>query len=130
MAERSGDWIKQAERDLESAKSQTREQFHEWACFISQQAAEKACKAVLQSWGAEAWGHSISSLIKGMATRIEVPNDIQNAGRNLDRYYIPSRYPNGFDSGTPADYFTEEDAEHAITDSERILRFCKDLLAR
>ena len=130
MAERSEDWLKQAERDLESAKAQARDEFYEWACFISQQAAEKACKAVFQNWGAEAWGHSISSLIKGMKTKCHISEEISDAARNLDRHYIPSRYPNGFDSGIPADYFTGEDAENAISDSERILRFCKNLLAR
>jgi len=52
MAERSADWIKQAIRDLESAKAQKLDGFYEWTCFISQQASEKALKAVLQRMGA------------------------------------------------------------------------------
>jgi len=39
MAERSADWIKQAMRDLESAKAQKLDGFYEWTCFISQQAS-------------------------------------------------------------------------------------------
>lgn len=56
MPERSSDWLKQALRDLESAKVQKQNNFFEWACFISQQAAEKAIKAVYQKLGAESWG--------------------------------------------------------------------------
>jgi HEPN domain-containing protein len=36
--DRSGDWLRQAERDLESARLILRGGFYEWACFISQQA--------------------------------------------------------------------------------------------
>lgn len=48
MAERSGDRIRQARRDLESARAQERDGFFEWSCFIAQQAAEKAVKTALQ----------------------------------------------------------------------------------
>ena len=32
--------------------------------------------------------------------------------------------PNGFESGSPYEYFTREDAEHAIVYSRRILEVC------
>lgn len=48
MIERSRDWMKQAERDLENAKYEMKGSFYEWVCFLSQQAAEKAIKAVFQ----------------------------------------------------------------------------------
>lgn len=57
MPERSTDWIKQAERDIESARAQMKDEFFEWSCFIAQQGAEKAVKAVYQKIGGEAWGH-------------------------------------------------------------------------
>lgn len=46
------------------------------------------------------------------------------SAKNLDRHYIPSRYPDSFGSGTPADYYTAEDAERAIRDAKEILEFC------
>ena len=64
MPERSGDWIRQAKRDLESAKSQLENGFFEWACFIAQQATEKAVKAVYQKFGAEALGPFCDGFIK------------------------------------------------------------------
>ena len=76
MAERSADWIRQTRRDLESAKAQTTAGFYEWACFISQQASEKALKAVLQHLGAEAWGHSIIGLLQALRETLDVPEGL------------------------------------------------------
>jgi HEPN domain-containing protein len=129
MAERSADWIRQAMRDLESARAQQTSGFFEWACFIAQQAAEKAAKAVYQKLGAEAWGHSTTDLLRGLQERLAVPKDLLDVARRLDRFYIPARYPNGWASGIPADYLTEKDTTDAIGDSEKIVRFCADLLA-
>jgi len=127
--ERSKDWIKQAERDLESAQAQKEDRFYEWSAFISQQAAEKAIKAVFQKLGIEAWGHSLAELLKGLKEEIEVPEEILNSGRYLDRFYIPTRYPNGWPAGAPFEYIIEEDAENALIHSEKIIRFCKDILS-
>ena len=64
MVERSADWMKQAERDLENAKYELKGGFYEWSCFLCQQAAEKAVKAIYQKLGAEAFGHSVAGLLK------------------------------------------------------------------
>ncbi|MCY4374965.1 MAG: HEPN domain-containing protein [Spirochaetaceae bacterium] len=128
MAERSADWFRQARRDLDSARAQVASGFCEWACFISQQASEKALKAVLQKLGGEAWGHSIVDLLRTLRERVDAPDELHASAVNLDRYYIPARCPNGWASGSPADYFTEEDANAAICHSA-ILRFCDRVLA-
>ncbi|HXF71174.1 MAG TPA: HEPN domain-containing protein [Actinomycetota bacterium] len=129
MAERSRDWIAQARRDLEAARAQTEAGFHEWACFAAQQAAEKAAKAVYERLGGVAWGHSVGELLEGLRERTEVPDELVAAGRRLDRFYVPTRYPHGWESGSPGQYYTGEDAERAIRDSGEILRFCEGLLA-
>ncbi|MCS6768154.1 MAG: HEPN domain-containing protein [Candidatus Nitrosocaldus sp.] len=54
--ERSRDWLRQAEHDLEHARSDLERGFYDWACFSAKQAAEKAVKAVFQSMNNEAWG--------------------------------------------------------------------------
>jgi HEPN domain-containing protein len=46
--------------------------------------------------------------------------------KRLDKHYIPTRYPNGFDTGAPTDYYTDEEAERAIAEGGRILDFCRD----
>ncbi len=121
------DWLKQSERDLEHAKSSKDGGFYEWACFSAQQAAEKALKAVYLYNNEEAWGHSVLNLIKGLKS---ATIDLEEKAAKLDRYYIPTRYANSFESGAPMDYFFKEDAEEAIRYAEEIIRFCKDLLGK
>lgn len=119
----------QARRDLAMARQARDTGFFEWACFISQQAAEKAIKAVYQRSGAVAWGHSVLDLLEGLRQRYEIPADLFKIARSLDRNYIPARYPDGFAVVKPADYFAQEDADDAVSGAERIIQFCDGLLA-
>lgn len=48
MPERSKDWMDEAQGDLDHARNDTKSGFHNWACFSSQQAAEKGIKAVFR----------------------------------------------------------------------------------
>jgi len=129
MPERSTDWIGQAERDLQMAEKAASSGFPEWSCFLAQQAAEKALKAVYQKAGGVAWGHSVADLLQGLLQKYAVPESLEKAARGLDRWYVQARYPNGFPKGKPGDYIDLEDAENAITGARRILQFCEGLLA-
>ena len=130
MAIRSKDWLRQARRDLEHARHDAADGFYEWGCFSAQQAAEKAVKALYQHLGGEAWGHALKRLLEELPPDAGVTPELVDAGRILDRFYIPTRYPNGFDDGIPADYYTAADCETAIGCAETILRFCADRLSR
>jgi HEPN domain-containing protein len=129
MPERSRDWIEQAARDLQGARWLAEGGFFEWTCFIAQQGAEKAVKAAYQKLGGDAWGHSVAMLLVGLRERAHVPEDLVACGRLLDRFYIPARYPNSWDEGSPKDYHSREDADHALRCGEEIVRFCQGLLA-
>jgi HEPN domain-containing protein len=59
-----------------------------------------------------------------LSTHLDVTPDLVDAARILDRFYIPTRYPNGFDDGKPADYYTQKDSQQAIDCAETIVRFC------
>ena len=126
MASRARDWFNQGQRDLEHARHDLKAGFHEWACFSSQQSAEKALKGTYQHLAGEAWGHSVKSLLEGLPADVSVTEELVDCGRTLDRFYIPTRYPNGFDDGKPADYYTATDSQQAIGCAEAILRFCED----
>jgi HEPN domain-containing protein len=130
MVERAKDWLAQADRDLDNAQYNSQGEYYEWACFVAQQAAEKALKAIYQSRGGEAWGHSLVSLVRGLAEKLELPADLLQHARDLDRYYIAARYPNGWAEGAPKDMYSERDAAHAIACAQAILRFSHGLLAR
>src|SRR5438270_13915491 len=97
--ERSRDWMFQAEGDLDHARISLEHAAYDWASFASQQAAEKATKAVLNRLGAEAWGHSVTDLLGGLSGQIEVPEALMDSAQELDKAYITSRYPDALPSG-------------------------------
>jgi HEPN domain-containing protein len=51
-ANRSRDWFKQALHDRQAAQQNADIGIHDWACFMAQQSAEKALKALVQYGGA------------------------------------------------------------------------------
>lgn len=128
MADRSGDWLAQAQRDLNHAVDASDHRHFEWACFSAQQGAEKAVKAVYLHLHGEGWGHSVLKLLQGLADKADVSEALLDAARTLDRHYIPTRYPNGFDQGFPGEYYGKNESEEAIRHARTIVGFCEDLL--
>ena len=102
---RAADWLRQAERDLGFAETGAGAGYHEGAAFYAQQSAEKAVKALIQFLHGGVRGHSITEMLRQMPESIEVTPSLLNAAQELDKVYVTSRYPNGFTSATPADYF-------------------------
>jgi len=129
MAQRTADWIQQAERDLKAGRWSLKGSFYEWACFNCHQAAEKAIKALYQHFHMDAWGHSASKLMSELPKNARPPRKLIEKATYLDRYYIPTRYPNDLPSGAPMSYFTEKDAKEAISYAEEIIRYCKDKIS-
>jgi HEPN domain-containing protein len=127
--ERSADWMDQARGDLAHARHDAGGGFDDWACFSAQQAAEKAVKAVFQKLGSEAWGRSVADLLDELGRSRTVPQELREAALELDKTYIPARYPNAHVSGTPRNRYTRTEADRMLGHAERIVRFCEDLLA-
>lgn len=125
MGNRYLDWFRQAEADLRHARNALKDEDFEWSCFAAQQAAEKAVKAVFQKLGMEAWGHTLTALIGNFPSSIQTPSHLIDYAKMLDKHYIPTRYPNGFDSGAPTDFYTKQEAQNAIQYAEEILEFCR-----
>lgn len=127
---RSADWLDEATGDLEHARADMLGGFHNWACFSAQQAGEKAIKAVFQGMGAEAWGHSVADLLKELAKKHPLPEELLDAALELDKAYIPTRYPNAHPSGSPRSRYTKEEARRLIEYAESILKLCSDILSQ
>ncbi len=66
----------------------------------------------------DAWGHGTKALLE------HLPYDDRMAciedAKLLDKFYIPTRYPNGLPEGIPHDYFTRKEAEEAVEAASRI----------
>lgn len=108
-----------------------REGFPAQACFTSQQAAEKALKAILYLSGARfVPGHSLVELLERAAGRTDGLLHLQDSARQLDQYYIPTRYPNGLPGGIPAEVFTGSQAEDAVDRARAFIEAARALLSR
>jgi len=110
-------WLTQARDKFEDAEELRKRTRFYLALFHFQQATEKAFKAYLylKVKSAEVFHtHSVDELAK-MA--VEVDPDFREvaSAKKLDRYYIPTRYPNGLPGGIPSRYFDDpREAEEAM----------------
>lgn len=124
--QRYNDWLRQAERNLKSAEINMQYGIYEETCYESQQTAEKAVKALLNFYHIEARSHSITILLQN--ARVQVPKDIEECGQELDMHYIPSRYPDVYDEGAPADYYNENTARRCLECGKKILEWVKGIV--
>lgn len=116
-------WLRQAKQDLDDALFAEEGHRYNLACFLAQQAAEKALKAFLFVQGAEhVWGHSAIELCKDASEFDEQFLEIKAAAAALDKYYIPTRYPGGI----PSEVYQQEDAYMAIDKAKRIISMIED----
>jgi len=123
-------WLRQAEADIKAAQGSLKNQNYEWACFQSQQAGEKVLKAFWYYYSFDPLGHSVVKLIQEFP-RTEIKKSLSkllNKAKELDKLYIPTRYPNGLPDLTPSEVYTEEEASKAIESSKIILDQIKKIL--
>ena len=123
------DWLDQARRDLKKAEIDLQHEYWEWACFTAQQASEKAVKSLLMYQGHDVWGHAITPMLRRLETP-DAPPDLIEKAQLLDAYYIPTRYPNGFPEGKPADYFNLPKAQEAVEAARAIIAYCENHIAK
>jgi len=125
-------WLTTADDDLDSAIILKENGKYAHACFHAQQAGEKAVKAVWCLADADPWGHSIKKLIEDMEpVNIQFYRNLKSYTRNgmiLDRFYIPTRYPNGLPDITPDKAFAVEDAETCIEYAKELADAVRSLL--
>ena len=115
-------WLVAAREDLAYAQHAGVSGFNAPACFFAQQAAEKAVKAVHYGQGARGViGHSVRGLIEKLSPRDASLDALLEAARELDLFYIPTRYPNGLESGTPGNVFSQQQSERTLDLATRIV---------
>ncbi|MGB9591453.1 MAG: HEPN domain-containing protein [Candidatus Kryptoniota bacterium] len=109
-------WWKTAKEDLEAAKILKDYGKYSQACFLCQQSAEKSVKAMWFFIGEDPWGHSVQKLLMEFPkndTSLNI-DELVPKSSYLDKFYIPTRYPNGLPDLTPGQVYTEEEAQLAI----------------
>ena len=116
---RSADWLHQALADLAQAQLSAEAGHHEWACFASHQAAEKALKALHLHHGQQSWGHGLGRSFRDLPPAVAMQlaaqiADLEDRLRVLDALYIPTRYPDSLPEGAPTDHFGRLQSQDAL----------------
>ena len=115
--------------DLRDARVLAEAGGHPNACFHAQQSAEKSLKAALIALGKQGWGHSVDHLLEALSDYVSLPQEVSRAAY-LDRYYIPTRYPNGLPGGVAGNVFNSEDSAAATASAEVVLQFAAECVGR
>jgi HEPN domain-containing protein len=113
-------WWAQAQDDRSFVRDMASElRYFDKACFIAQQASEKAVKACLYADGhRQVLGHAVLELTRMLVTLDPGFTAAVGAAARLDRYYIPARYPNGLPAGAPCESYSAGDLQQAQQDME------------
>ena len=122
-------WFQQAFYDLKASRWNIQGGFYDTACFLAQQAGEKALKSLLYYQGARRAAlltHSLFEMVLEAGKKTIQAKELLDQARELDLHYIPSRYPNGIPSGYPHEFYSKKVAEQAVTSAEKIFSSVQD----
>jgi HEPN domain-containing protein len=122
-------WLEQAKEDLKWVRLLLAEGGFHLVCFLSQQVAEKALKAILYAQGEEmVLGHSVERL--GAQVSLHLPKIREQAVRwaVLDGYYVTTRYPNSLPGSIPARVYQKDAAQEALSLAEEVVIFVEEQL--
>jgi HEPN domain-containing protein len=115
-------WLAQALHDRDAARLNRDHDFHEHACFLAQQSAEKALKAFLYARGqGPVLGHSTLALVREAAGHEAGFAALEDRCRRLDQLYIPTRYPNALPDGAPHEFYDRGLSEQALADLDAVI---------
>ncbi|MDK6028925.1 HEPN domain-containing protein [Ignisphaera sp. 4213-co] len=121
-------WLKQAESDLKKALNDLVTGDWDSAAFWSQQAAEKALKALLLEHGLVYRGHELLEIANLIEKELNINVDeVRNLLRDLTIHYVISRYPNAA-NGIPAELYTKDIAESLVEKARRVVEWVKQYL--
>ncbi len=117
-------WLAQAQHDLAGAEHAVSGDFHALACFLCQQAGEKAVAGYLFARGADhIWGHALADLCEDAMQLDQSFDVIKSVAMLLDKYYHPTRYPTGLPGGVPHDVYDQVDSGRALEIARDVLQF-------
>ena len=116
------DWFRQAENDLEWGNHTLYSEFFSQACFISQQVALKSLKSLCLYYKLDTIRtHSVRKI----AQELGINGEIEEKGKYLDLFFIPTRYPDSLPEGAPFESFTQQQAKDALDKALSILNYVR-----
>ena len=114
-------WLAFAHEDLRMAELAMGERIYNQVCFHSQQCAEKSLKAllVLQAQSLPRT-HKLVDLVEQLDSNLLV--DMIHEITLLDRFYIPTRYPDALPGTLDESLPTRSDAEEALSSGRAVFK--------
>ena len=117
-------WREEADRALGGAAREAKAENHNWSCFLAEQAAQLAVKALLHGLGRAPWGHDLEALTGAVGEAgVELSDEVTAAARLLARHYIPARYPDAHPAASPGSRYVADDSSGALQAAEALLAF-------
>jgi len=116
-------WLRQAEHDLRIAGGHHERADYSDACFMAEQAAQKTLKAFLMQQGQRSVPlHFVAQLAERCAQFDPDFAAHVTAGRILDQYYIPTRYPDTLaPPAVPFESYTQEQGAQAVAAAQALV---------
>lgn len=122
-------WLYFADEDYQSAKIMLDEEIYNKVCFLCQQAIEKLLKAYLLYNKKEIKRtHKIVDLLRECIDLDKKFLDFADNAVEIDRYYIPTRYPDAIVGMLPEGLPKKEQAESALEIASKLGNFAKNKL--
>jgi HEPN domain-containing protein len=121
-------WYQQALEDLLTAEQLFKAQRYYAVAFWSQQAAEKALKALLIFNGKIVRSHDLNEIIDIIEKELLINvSEIRDDANKLTIHYIVSRYPDAANS-IPARIYSINDAEDLLRRAKKVIEWVKQNL--
>ncbi len=114
-------WLRFAREDLRMAELAFEDGIYNQACFHSHQAIEKILKGCIEAQGrTPPRTHKLADLI----ARVEghALADLEGGLLRMDRFYIPTRYPDALPGMLPEGWPGEADAREALELAREVFR--------
>lgn len=123
------DWFFFAKSDIETARVATFSGIYHIACFHAQQAAEKLLKAFINYQEKPIpKTHSLLELYDLILVIISGIKQFHAMLNNLDKYYMPTRYPDALPGSLPEGLPSKDHAQQAVKDVEKLYNFISKLV--
>ncbi|KPJ48310.1 MAG: hypothetical protein AMJ41_05185 [candidate division Zixibacteria bacterium DG_27] len=122
-------WFRQAESNYRFLSVAKKSESYDLVCFLSQQVAEEALKAYLFCQGREETStHAITELCQIASKYDDEFLQLKSQIESLNYFNIVVNHSNPIESGLPSTFFSQADAEKAITTAKEVLDFVKSRL--
>jgi HEPN domain-containing protein len=120
-------WREEADRAQGAAVREAQAGNHNWSCFLAEQAAQLAVKALLHGLGRAPWGHDLEQHTRALGEAgVELPDEVTAGARHLARHYIPARYPDAHPAASPGSRYVADDSAGALRAARTLLAFVDD----